>query len=194
MVRTILQCREKRSDRVWRLECMRRTPASWRLFFVRTPLYLLWAAVVGIPPGMPVSVCTGSPTPPFAALPVWRRSWQFTNCIRRPPCLVTTQITIPKTTTFSSMSPRAAVIGVTWSFKNHQPMRRRRFGKLSAAMALSQRYRPTKSPTSAPPCFGCGAGGSPIRTLYERLTARRPPRSMTISSTAPFSRAPLRDA
>jgi hypothetical protein len=33
------------------------------------PLHLLWTAVVGIPSGMPVSVCAGSPTLPFAVLP-----------------------------------------------------------------------------------------------------------------------------
>nr|WP_315467280.1 hypothetical protein [uncultured Undibacterium sp.] len=31
--------------------------------------YLLWAAVAGIPSGMPVSFVSGSPTPPFAAHP-----------------------------------------------------------------------------------------------------------------------------
>jgi hypothetical protein len=48
---------------------LRRTTATRRIFFVHTTLCPLWAAVVGIPSGMPGSVGTGSPTPPFAALP-----------------------------------------------------------------------------------------------------------------------------
>jgi len=40
------------------------------VFFVRsTVASLLRAAVVGMPSGMPVSFCTGSPTLPFAAHP-----------------------------------------------------------------------------------------------------------------------------
>lgn len=57
--------------------------------------------MVGIPSGMPVSVCTGSPTPTFAAHPVWRQDARFFNCIleaimvKRPP---TPAATSPATT------------------------------------------------------------------------------------------------
>jgi len=48
----------------------RRTGRATRLFYVRyAVVYPLWVAMVGIPSGMPVTLYTGSPTPPFAAHP-----------------------------------------------------------------------------------------------------------------------------
>lgn len=61
---------EKKGNEFGDSICTRRTGRAMRLFHVRnTFVRPLWAAVVGIPSGMPVTLYAGSPTLPFAAHP-----------------------------------------------------------------------------------------------------------------------------
>jgi len=61
---------EKKGNEFGDSTSTRRTGRAKRLFHVRYAFACpLWAAVAGIPSGMPVTLYTGSPTPPFAAHP-----------------------------------------------------------------------------------------------------------------------------
>lgn len=62
--------------------------------------------MVGIPPGMPVSFVAGSPTPPLAVLPVWRRGARY-----HEPTLETI-LTIPNRAHTSAVAPLSS---------HHQP-------------------------------------------------------------------------